>query len=994
MFFHLIDNRKQLWLASTDCPVHSVIEYIRHKGELRDAQIQAIETWLFLKIAGQNKPLWKLFAEGFFNSVLDYPNLRISQNARDAMQANPAVQALYELARQKNGGIKSLLPELEEYILANHGNVNAEAICKRIFYDVDYTDYLFSLPMGAGKTFLMAAFIYLDLYFAGLEPDNPVFARNFIILVPSGLKSSIIPSLKTIEKFDPSWVIPEPAASSLKKQISFEVLDQAKSAKKSNRARNPNAQKVSRHQPFDDLSGLIMVVNAEKVILDRLDLGDQLQLIEHSEDEKDKQANELRNLIGKIPNLSIHIDEVHHAATDDIKLRQVVNGWNKNGSINSVIGYSGTPYLAKADSIIVGSPAPLPNPPPLGEGIKVSTQRGEVGGGTITVKFSQITNTVHYYPLVQAIQGFLKKPRVEVAANLEPLAIIERGVRDFHAAYWNTEYGAGTCAKLAIYCGSILRLEEEVLPLVARLIQELGGNPSTDILKYHRGNKEYKISKKEELDFNSLDLPLSCIRIILLVQIGKEGWDCCSLTSVILAQKGDSPTNMVLQTSCRCLRQVDKGAEESAVIWLNDFNAKTLNAQLKEEQQTSIAEINSLGKAGSKEMVERFSRIEHLKLPTLEFRQLKIEYEDLIVEEVPDTTAKLQATCQNEALYNPAVITQRGLNADDPGTRTFIEIMGSESANFLQWLSLIFKESFNTLSNTALKSFEAALREIFDLVTFMGDGERRFNEIYDQYAVRSAIRMAFHRRRELLTKSEVVHESARLLLVEKLGAVEKHDKLYPTEAECARILEFDKTGVDVETAAAKGEELQRLFLEFLKQQGKEHDLVARMAMPPAEGYSHAVKSKDRTFHYLPYDFSQSAFELNFLRGALTLAEFQGKGLELYYNGERSLTEFRVKCFEKKKSGWKPVGLYTPDFLLIQRKDNAIHKVLIIETKGSGFADQLKFKLRKTFMETEFKKMNNESFGYDRFDFLYLADDVPMDQNLVALNKTITTFFKD
>ena len=122
------------------------------------------------------------------------------------------------------------------------------------------------------------------------------------------------------------------------------MLDQSKSAKKSNRARNPNAQKIARHQPFEDLAGLILVVNAEKVILDRLDLGEQLQLIEHSDDEKDRQANELRNLIGKIPNLSIHIDEVHHAATDDIKLRQVVNRWSANGSLNSVIGYSGTRY--------------------------------------------------------------------------------------------------------------------------------------------------------------------------------------------------------------------------------------------------------------------------------------------------------------------------------------------------------------------------------------------------------------------------------------------------------------------------------------------------------------------------------------------------------------------------------------------------------------------------------------------------------------------------
>lgn len=92
---------------------------------------------------------------------------------------------------------------------------------QKAFYGVSYTDYLFSLPMGAGKTYRMAAFICLDFYFAGNESSNPAFAHNFIILAPSGLKSSVVPSRKIIQRFDPSWVIPEPAASSLKRQISF-----------------------------------------------------------------------------------------------------------------------------------------------------------------------------------------------------------------------------------------------------------------------------------------------------------------------------------------------------------------------------------------------------------------------------------------------------------------------------------------------------------------------------------------------------------------------------------------------------------------------------------------------------------------------------------------------------------------------------------------------------------------------------------------------------
>ena len=85
--------------------------------------------------------------------------------------------------------------------------------------------------MGAGKTYLMAAFIYIDLYFASNEPRNDVLAHNFIIFAPSGLKSSVVPSLRTIQDFDPAWVIPEPSASEIKRKISFEVLDQDKTKK-------------------------------------------------------------------------------------------------------------------------------------------------------------------------------------------------------------------------------------------------------------------------------------------------------------------------------------------------------------------------------------------------------------------------------------------------------------------------------------------------------------------------------------------------------------------------------------------------------------------------------------------------------------------------------------------------------------------------------------------------------------------------------------------
>jgi len=66
MLNQIITQKKNLWLQSKDCTIKDIIKYIRMAGYLREAQIEAIEIYLFLKINGKNKPLWKLFAEGFY----------------------------------------------------------------------------------------------------------------------------------------------------------------------------------------------------------------------------------------------------------------------------------------------------------------------------------------------------------------------------------------------------------------------------------------------------------------------------------------------------------------------------------------------------------------------------------------------------------------------------------------------------------------------------------------------------------------------------------------------------------------------------------------------------------------------------------------------------------------------------------------------------------------------------------------------------------------
>lgn len=966
----LISQKVGAWFGREDCPVRQIVDYIETAGHLRDAQVEAIKTYLFLKIEGANRPLWELFRDGFFVQGEDLSRLHISEATRSHFETNPAARSLFEFSRMKvNGGPKTVLPELEKYLLDHAAALDCTQVIRRLFYGVEYPDYLFSLPMGAGKTFLMAAFIYLDLYFAQNDPNNKAFAHNFVLLVPSGLKSSIIPSLKTIDNFDPAWVLPEPAASNVRKLIKFEILDQPKSGSRSNKARNPNAQKISQCQPFEDLMGLVIVTNAEKVVLDKVKFDPQGRLELQTEDEKDRAGNELRNLIGKVPNLQILIDEVHHAATDDIKLRQVVNAWSAGrdggaGNINGVLGFSGTPYLAS------------PEPVPVADGV--------------SIKVPQITNTVFYYPLTRAIQGFLKKPAVHTVSGLQPRQIVRQGVSEFLEKYGAKTYRNGATAKLALYCGSIERLEEDVYPM---LLGEMGIAPA-DILKYHRGNAKYKIAADAESEWKKLDTPLSHKRIVLLVQIGKEGWDCRSLTGVVLSQKGDCPTNMVLQTGCRCLRQMDGGPQapevETAGIWLNADNAKILEKQLAEEQHTSIEEINKLGQGQAPPTRPRLSRVDHLRLPPVDFYQLRVQYETLMTEKAAPQ-ASLQALDVAPFRSNASTRTG-GLAPGGAEMLRFHEEEWGDFADFSTWLLRVAKGSFNKVSLPALRAFTPELRAVFDAITYPDGDARRFNALYDADAVAAEVRLAFYAKRELTSSSDVIPQEARLLLVEKLTALAADKKnLYPTEADTAQIVAMDAEKQDAFQYAQARRKKMEAVRETMKAQGLNPADFPNLFDLPDAAPTTAVDNKDRSFHFLPYNFDSST-ERNFLEGALEMKSLRERGLELYFNGVGELTEFRVDCYAKRPHGWSKVGKYTPDFLLVERRGARIYRALIIETKGSGFAQSGGFPERKEFMQTEFLRMNNEKFGYARFDYLYLSDKEDLPLNLRRLHDAAAAFF--
>ena len=642
--------------------------------------------------------------------------------------------------------------------------------------------------------------------------------------------------------------------------------------------------------------------------------------------------------------------EVHHAVNDEIKLRAVVNRWMENKTVNSVIGFSGTPYLQKVERVEVA------------KGLSV---------GTI-----EITNIVHFYPLIKGVGDFLKKPIVKIETNADSEVIIENGLREFLNTYVNTTYEDGTVAKLGIYCGTIEKLEEIVYPLVSTIAQEYGIS-SSQILKFHKGNKKYPQPVDSQMQYDMLDYPMSKIRIVLLVQIGKEGWDCRSLTGIILSQEGDCPNNMVLQTSCRCLRQVVKGKVETALIYLNEKNAEKLDKQLQQQHHISIQEIQTVD--NEKKTIKRYNRMDRLKLPNVDFYQMKVQYDTLVTEKSKPSEGISNAISNAHNVIGIIRTTdftmKDGIRSVDDKER------GTQVANFNIWINNISKGGFGYPSVDDLFKFSDGLQSIFQKITYEKNGISFFSSKYDTEMIEAAIRKAFHDKRTFKTSEELIPKEASLLNIENFHEKIRTDKVkdyYPDYIVVEKI-------IDEDNGKLKPDKKTQQLIELARETNNTQILTALLQ----QFVSH--NNKDRSFHYLPYR-TDSKFEQVFLKEVLSLDVLEELGLEIYYNGDSSLTEFKIKCYEKTNKNWRYVGIYTPDFLIIQRKKDKISKVIIVETKGQIYANDPTFKQKKNFMQEYFISLNNKQFGYEKFDYLYLEDTLSDNDRILKTHDKIKKFF--
>ena len=184
--------------------------------------------------------------------------------------------------------------------------------------------------------------------------------------------------------------------------------------------------------------------------------------------------------------------------------------------------------------------------------------------------------------------NFLKDTSVIGYSNVKSKEFLKAVIADFWAKYGGKEY-EGLAPKMAIFGAEIAEVRDEIRPVVEEVLSELG--IPLDKILVNVGDE--KITKSEDIrDFNNLDIAGTAgskKQFILLVNKGREGWNCRSLFSVALFRSPKSKV-FVLQATMRCLRKITD-EQLTATVYLSKENMDILDDELKKNFRTSIEEL-------------------------------------------------------------------------------------------------------------------------------------------------------------------------------------------------------------------------------------------------------------------------------------------------------------------------------------------------------------------------------------------------------------------
>ncbi len=429
---------------------------------------------------------------------------------------------------------------------------------------LEYPSYILALAMGAGKTALIGAIIATEFAMALEYPDGP-FVQNALVFAPG---TTILGSLRELAAIPYERILPP----RLFKQFAATV-------------KLIFTRDGERDIPVIKGSSFnVVVTNTEKIRIQKetirkSDIGTLFN--PKKEDEARAEIANLRLLsIAGLPHLGIFSDEAHHTYgqaldTELKKVRKTVDYLHeKSPNLICVVNTTGTPYF----------------------------------------KRQPLRDVVIWYGLSQGIADNILK---SVGDNIhaydfddDAKQMVAEVVGEFFKKYRDVKLPDGSPAKLAMYFPQTEDLRE-LRPVVEARLLDLG-LPTDLVLERHSESHA-----AEKAAFERINDPHSPHRVILLVNMGTEGWNVPSLFACALARKLRTSNNFVLQAASRCLRQVP-GSNVEASIYLSVQNRRTLDKELAE---TYGETLDDLRKSRSNSRTATIT-LRKLKLPPLVIRQL------------------------------------------------------------------------------------------------------------------------------------------------------------------------------------------------------------------------------------------------------------------------------------------------------------------------------------------------------------------------------------
>ena len=645
---------------------------------LRQPQFEALEMYVFIKEYLDNRHVHQIFADW-----------HARQNGFEA---------------RSNLGVEQ--PEL-------FGDLDAEQY-ETVFeyirqFERTYPNYIFALPMGTGKTILMATCIFYEFLLANKFPKDPKYCHNALVFAPD---RTVLQSLKEIQTFDMGRVVPPEYVNFLSTHLKFHFLEEAGTSLST----------------IDQSRFNVIISNTQKIILKRqhaerspadtlfksgaptyqpgspYDEASDLYDFDTPEDEAELTVNQRFQKLTRLEQLGIFVDEAHHAF--GTKLARDMGIKKSSTSLRLTIDELAT-NLERA-------------------GTRVSACYNFTG--TPYVGQQVLPEVVYGYGLKEAIdKGFLKQVTLNSYENTQSSEFVRLVIKDFWQNHREQRH-EGMLPKLALFAATIDELQNELRPAVESVLSDLGVDRSRILVNVG----DDKLTSNDDLrEFINLDTPASEKQFILLVNKGKEGWNCRSLFGVALYRKPKSKI-FVLQASMRCLRQIGEG-QQTGHVYLSEENTQILDDELQQNFRLTIDEIEGVGK-------EKINYEVRVKQPPVKVTLQRIRRLHTLVEKQPQNGMRLELDQADTEKYRLVHRQRAGLSASDEEQvedltefrerRDFSQLtLCAEIARYLNRSPL---EIEDILTNTQ-EGMDEILRSVNEFNELLYDWiiPRLFNVLYD-----------------------------------------------------------------------------------------------------------------------------------------------------------------------------------------------------------------------------------------------------------------------